>query len=757
MKFIKVYFILLAILFSKMVSAQSMLERYQKAEQFLPKNISKLTRNVSLRANPVEETSDFWYKLQSEKGEKYFYFDGEKIKTREAFDHIQLAESIQLETGKNISSDSLELQDLKFNLKVNTIEFKIDTIFYEVRLDDYSIEKINKKKPIKKNQSESPDKMWIAEVRDFNLFLINAETDEEFQLTSDGIKKYEYATSLSWYKMVDESVGEKYDPSIFVSWSNDSKKLVTYRLDRRKVGKLFLYQSLPDSGMRAKAWSYERALPGEDPITMEYYIFDVEQKTKVKVDLEPFADFTSSIYPTWFEDNKELYFARFQRGYKAIDLFKVNATTGEVDTLLTDKSETMVEYQTIKCKWLKDGSEFFWTSERDGWNQIYRYDKNGNLLNQVTKGEFVVNDILKIDEEKRLVYFIAGGKESAMDPYYKLLYAVNFDGDSTILLTKEKANHEVWIPEKGNYFIDSYSRVNCPTDHVVRSLEDGKIIYRLASASLDSLFATGWKYPEQFKVKARDGVTDIYGVIYYPTNFDTTKSYPVIDASYSGPQAVRTPKSFARGYNNYDRSIAELGFIVITIDGLGMAWRSKAFHDFSYKNLGDIGAEDHIGGIKQLAKTRPWMNLDRVGIYGHSAGGYDAARALLTHPEFYKVAVSSAGNHDHRIAKAWWPEQYMGMPDKHYDEQSNFNLAKNLKGKLLLVHGDMDNNVNTASSLRLAAELIKHNKDFKLLIIPNRNHGLADHPYFIRNRWDWFVEHLLEEEPQKEYEVKSYN
>ena len=756
MRLIKKALLIITILVAGSVSAQTMTECYQNAEQFLPKNISKLTRNVSFRANLVEGTSDFWYKLQSEKGEKYFYFDGKNIKSKEAFDHIQLAESIEHETGKSISPDSLKLQDLKFNLKVNTIEFKVDTVLYEVRLDDYSIAKIDKRKSVKKNQSESPDKKWIAEVRDFNLFLINIETGEEFQLTTDGIKKYEYATPLSWYKMVDESLGAEYDPTIYVSWSNDSKKLVTYRLDRRKVGKLFLYQSLPDSGMRAKVWSYERALPGEDPITREYYIFDVEQKTKTGVNFEPFANFTSSIFPKWFENSNELYFARFQRGYKAIDLFKVDATTGEVDTVLTDKLETMVEYQTIKCKWLNDGSEFFWTSERDGWNQIYRYDKNGNLLNQVTKGEFVVNDILKIDEEKRLVYFVAGGKEPDLDPYYKFLYAVNFDGDSIILLTTENADHEVWVPEKGDYFVDSYSRVDRPTDHVVRSLEDGKIIYRLASASLDSLFATGWKYPEQFKVKARDGVTNIYGVIYYPTHLDTAKSYPVIDATYSGPQAVRTPKSFSRGYNNYDRSIAELGFIVITIDGLGSAWRSKEFHDYSYKNLGDIGAEDHISGMKQLAETRPWMDLERVGIYGHSAGGYDAAHALLTHTEFYKVAVSSAGNHDHRIAKAWWPEQYMGMPGKHYDEQSNFNLAKNLEGKLLLVHGDMDNNVNTASSMRLAAELIKHNKDFELLIIPNRNHGLADHPYFIRKRWDWFVKHLLGEEPAKEYEIESY-
>ncbi len=531
---------------------------------------------------------------------------------------------------------------------------------------------------------------------------------------------------------------------------------MTYRLDRRKVGNLYLYQSLPDSGFRAKVWSYERALPGEDPITTEYFIFDVDSKSKVRVDVEPFADFLSSVFPNWFRNNNELYFSRFRRGYKAIDLYRVNAETGETYLILTDSSKTMVESQLINCKWLKDGSEFFWTSERDGWNHIYHYNGNGKLLNRVTTGEYVVHEIVKVDEKSKRLYFIAGGREPNIDPYYKFLYSVKFDGTDLTLLTKEPTNHEIWFPLAGDYFVDSYSDVTHPTIHVVRDINDGTIIYSLAEANIDALLAAGWKYPEPFKVKARDGVTDIYGAIYYPSTFNPSKKYAVLDNSYSGPQLVKTPKSFEEGYKNYDISFAELGFIVITIDGLGTAWRSKAFHDVSYQNLGDIGAEDHISGMNQLAKARSWMDLDRVGIYGHSAGGYDAAHAMFTHPEFYKAAVSSAGNHDHRIAKAWWPEQYMGMPGKHYDEQSNFNLAGNLQGKLLLIHGDMDNNVNTASSLRLAAKLIEANKDFELLIIPNRDHGLADHPYFIRKRWDWFVKNLTGEEPPKEYEIKLY-
>lgn len=741
---------------SGLLHAQTILDRYKKAEQFLPKNTAKLVKNSSIRFNEIEGTSNFWYKLQTETGEIYMLFDGKKMKPEEAFNHRRLSASISGIAGKLVLPDSLNLERLKFIPKENKMEFRYDTMQLVVNLEDYSIQKKEKEKRLPDNQSESPDKKWIVEVRDYNLYLKNKETGEETQLTSDGVEKYEYATELSWYHLVDVSEGDKYDPSIFVNWSSDSKKFMTYRLDRRKVGKLYLYQSLPKKGFRAKVWSYERALPGEDPITTEYYIFDIEKKSNVRVDVPPFADFLSSVFPNWFEDNRELYFARFRRGYKAIDLYRVNAETGETTKLLTDSSKTMVEYQMINCKWLKDGSEFFWTSERDGWNHIYRYDKNGKLLNQVTKGEFVVQEIFKVDEDNKLIYFIAGGKEPRVDPYYKMLYSAKFDGSDLKLLTGEPLNHDIWFPEKGDYFVDSYSDVKHSTKHVVRDNKDGKIVFNLAEANIDKLLATGWKYPEPFMVKARDGVTDIYGVIFYPSDFDPSKKYPVLDATYSGPQAVRTPKPFTGGFRNYDISFAELGFIVITIDGLGTAWRSKAFHDVSYMNLGDIGAPDHITGMKQLAESRPWMDLSRVGIYGHSAGGYDAAHAMLTHPDFYKAAVSSDGNHDHRIAKAWWPEQYMGLPGKHFDEQSNFNLAGNLEGKLLLIHGDMDNNVNTASSLRLAAKLIEANKDFELLIIPNRDHGLADHPYFIRKRWDWFVKNLAGEEPPKEYEIKSY-
>ena len=736
-------------------SAQTIQERYEQAEQFLPKNIRKLVKNIHVTPNWVDESSDFWFKKETDKGYEYRLFNSKKGNSSLAFDHQKIADILSELKEKKVSADSLALRDLKFVDNQKSISFSYKKQTVTVKLDNYSFEKTDKEE-LEKSQSKSADGKWMVEVKNYNLYLTNLETGQEKALTDDGIQKYEYATPVSWYRMVDISKGEKYDPSISVVWSPDSKKFVTFKIDRREIGELYLYQSLPDSGMRAKVWSYERALPGEDAHIYEYYIFDVEKGTKTKVDLPPFSTFLSSIWPQWLENNEEFYFANFSRGYKEISLYLADANSGKIIQLANNKSETMVEYQLTDCKWFDDQTKFTWASEQDGWNQLYLFNKEGEQIRQLTKGEFVVKSVEYIDEKSGTIYFTAKGVQTGHDPYYTYLCSVQADGSKFKVLTPEIADHNVKISPDGKYLVDNYSTIESKPVSVFRRLKDGRVIAKIVESGIDELLATGWRFPKAFKAKARDGETDIYGAIFYPSHFDPTKKYPVIDGTYSGPQAVRTAKSFGRAYRASDVSLAELGFIVITVDGLGSAWRSKEFHDYSYENLGDIGAKDHIAAIKQMAEKYPYIDAERVGIYGHSAGGYDAAHALLIHPEFYSVAVSSAGNHDHGMAKAWWPEQYMGMPGEHYKEQSNLTLAKNLEGHLLLVHGDMDNNVNPASSMRLAAELVKHNKDFELLLIPNRNHGLSDHPYFIRKRWDYFVENLLNEESPKEYQIDSY-
>ncbi|MBI9053703.1 MAG: DPP IV N-terminal domain-containing protein [Bacteroidales bacterium] len=740
--------------------AQGTYEDYQRAEKYLHFNVYNLVQNLYLNPNWIDKTNDFWYKTEIENGHQFKLVLSSKNEVKPAFDHQKLAKALETELDKTVNPDSLPFSKIKFKDKMKTVMFKVDTLNFKYDLKKNILSQYTpKKKDLKKNEYKSPDGKWIAFVKDYNLYLRDIKTEEEFQLTTDGVDLYDYATPIDWYKIVDESVGDTYDPGIYVEWSPDSKKFMAIKLDRRNRTKLLMYQSLPDSGMRAKVWSYERALPGENSIPFQnFYIFDVEKKSNVKVDIEPMENIWSGFAPAWTADSKTLYFAQMARYYKTIDLYFVNPETGKTTNPIHEDVKTMIEYQMVDCELVNKGEKIIWMSEQDGWSHLYLYDgKSGNLINQITKGEFVVRDIIYTNDKNEIVYFIASGKEKGRDPYYKHLYKINFDGSGMTLLTPEDAEHEIQFSPDYKYFIDNYSRVDLKPKSVLRRLSDGKLINELQEANIDKLLATGWKYPERFTVKARDGKTDIYGVLQYPSNFDSNKKYPIIDNSYSGPQAVNVPKSFRRGIWNDWTPLAEVGFIVMRIDGMGTAMRSKAFHDVSYMNLGDIGALDHITGIKQLAEKYSYIDTNKVGIFGHSAGGYDAAHAILTYPDFYKVAVAAAGNHDHRMAKAWWPEQYMGELGDHYNEQSNLTIAKNLKGKLMLAHGDMDNNVNPASTYRLAAELIKNNKDFELVITPNNNHGdLWENKYFIRRRMDFFVKHLWNIKPPKEFEFKEY-
>ena len=757
----KIYLISLLILaLTKISLSQGTSEDYQRAEKFLHFNIYNLVHNLNLNPNWINESSNFWFKTELENGHQFILVLADKNEVKQAFNHKKMAKALENELEKSINPDSLPFSKIKFKKDLKEILFKVDTLNFKYDitkniLSKYTPDKTN----LKKNESKSPDGKWIAFVKNYNLYIKNIKTKDEFQLTTDGVDHFDYGTPLSWYEIVDLSVGNKYDPEIYVEWSPDSKKFMAIKLDRRNAKNLYLYQSLPEEGMRAKVWSYERALPGENSIPLqEFYIFDIKEKTNVKIDLKPFEDIWSGFAPSWTKDGSKFYFAQMARYYKSIDLYFANPNTGKAENIIHEDANTMIEYQMVDCKLIKNSEKVIWMSERDGWSHLYLYDgETGKLINQITKGEFVVRDITFVDDKNNVVYFIAGGKEKNRDPYFKHLYKINFDGTGMTLLTPENAEHEIQLSADKKYFIDNFSRVDLKPKAVLRRLFDGKLIKELQEANIDKLLATGWKYPEQFIVKARDGKTDIYGILQYPSNFNPTKKYPIIDNSYSGPQAVNAPKSFRRGIWNDWTPLAEVGFIVMRIDGLGTAMRSKAFHDFSYMNLGDIGALDHISGIKQLAKKHSYIDTSKVGIFGHSAGGYDAAHALLTHPEFYKVGVAIAGNHDQRMAKAWWPEQYMGAPGNQYTDQSNLTLAKNLKGKLLLAHGDMDNNVNPACTYRLAAELVKHNKDFDLIITPNDNHGDAwGNKYLIRKRMDFFIKHLWDINPPKEFEFKKY-
>lgn len=759
-----IFGLLIFFLFGTDVLGQSVIKAdYQRAEQFLWSNAGDLVHRDNIDPHWAEDAPLFWYRVDTQRGKEFFLVDAEEGSKQPFFDQRELAQKLSEALDKQIAPYDLPFSDLDWNPDTNTFTFKQDDETWRVDLENLEVSAV-KQEQEKANWrdqrllSESPNGKWTVTRKNYNLWIKNNETAEKQQLTKDGTKQFFYGASQPWALKKQEGPVEKDRPPfrLNVSWSKDSKKMFAHKLDLRQARLMYLLQNVPENSFRAQVFSYYRALPGEDSVAKQVpYVFDIESKTRTRIQAGPYDDLISGSWH-WFGDGSEtLYMIMRERGYGSATLLRADAKTGAVDTVFTEVSDTYVDPGKSESEYLPETDEFLWLSEWDGWNHIYLYDLNtGKVKQQVTKGEFVVYDIKHIDKEKRKIYFTAGGREPNRDPYLEHLYSVNFDGSGLKLLTPENATHNIEFSPSYKFFVDTYSRIDKEPRTVLRKSSDGSVVLKLEEANIKKLLATGWQYPEPFKVKARDGETNIYGVVFRPTNFDPDKKYPVIDGTYSGPQAVRTPKSFGGGYRGSEQPLAELGFIVVTVDGLGTAGRSKAFQDYSWKNLGDIGSRDHIKAIKELAQQYSFMDTTRVGIYGHSAGGYDAARAILKHPDFYKVAVSSAGNHDHRVAKAFWPELYMDYPaGRHYEKQSNINLAENLQGHLLLAHGDMDDNVHPSETMRMADALIKAGKSFDMLIMPNEDHGMSGTDYFTVQRWNYFVEHLLGAQPLLHYKI----
>ncbi|TKJ35891.1 peptidase S9 [bacterium (candidate division B38) B3_B38] len=761
----------LCIILPSIAYAQGTKEDYERAEKFLPANIKKYAFKLRVEPHWIEDSDSFWYKNDTRDGKEFLFVDPVHNIRRPAFDHSKLAAALTLATGTEYPAKKLPFESFEFIDEGKAIQFEVEKTTWKCDLATYKCAKVERKER-RPDELPSPDGRWIAFVKNFNLYVRSADTGEEIQLSHDGEALYDYATPLpspDLEVMVKEGklVGKVRVAAI---WSPDSKKLLSHRIDQRNIGRFHLLQSVPpEGGLRPVLYSYAYPLPGDKVVPVaELVIFDVEKRAQVAVDSEPLPLLYygsplmgwSRAYNRiqWSEDSHRIYFPHIERGYKALKLRMTDAETGQAQTVVEERAATYMDsYVSWKVRIMNGGSEVIWFSERDGWGHLYLYDgKTGELKNQITKGQWVVREVLHVDEKGRWVYFTAGGREEGRDPYYRHLYRIKLDGSHLELLTPEDAEHEVTFSPTGRYFVDTYSRVNMAPVSVLRGSPDGGIVRELEKADLELLLAMGWWWPEPFRTKARDGKTDIYGALFRPSNFDPEKKYPVLDYIYGGPSSVQTPKALNDRGTLWDaQAIAELGFLVVTIDGLGMPYRSKAFHDVSYKNLGDAGIEDHIAALRQLATRYSYIDLSRVGIFGHSAGGYSSTHAILAYADFFKVAVSSAGNHDHRLDKAVWIEHYMGSEvEDHYREQANSTIAHQLKGKLLLVHGDLDQNVHPYSTIQLVDALIKANKDFDLLIFPNRNHSLGRDPYFIRKRWDYFVKHLLGVEPPKEYKIQ---
>ncbi|HBF34288.1 TPA: peptidase S9 [Candidatus Sumerlaeota bacterium] len=586
-------------------------------------------------------------------------------------------------------------------------------------------------RPPAPDEAKSPDGQWRAFFKDHNVYAQKIDTQEAFALSEDGTAEDAYSGDLFW--------------------SPDSKKLVALRTLRGDDHKVYYVESSPEKQIQPKLHAYNYLKAGDKIPLSKPQLFDLTTRKHIAVSDALFPNPWSISEVHWAKDSNRFFFLYNQRGHQILRVLAVDAASGAVQPIVDEQSKTFICYSgKLYLEYLDDSDEIIWMSERDGWNHLYLYDaKTGQVKNQISKGEWVVRSVEKIDAEKRQVYFYAGGVRPEQDPYYLHLCRANFDGTGMTVLTEGNGTHTIKYSPDRKFFVDCWSRVNNPPVSELRRTEDGKLVCQLEQADWSELLKTGWKAPEPFVAKGRDGSTDIYGVIYRPTNLDPAKKYPVLEYIYAGPHNSFVPKGFRTLQGQ--QAMTELGFIVVQIDGMGTSNRSKKFHDVCYKNLADSGFPDRILWMKAAAGKYPYMDLTRVGIYGGSAGGQNSTRALLDHNDFYKAAVSDCGCHDNRMDKIWWNEQWMGWPvGPEYAAQSNVVDAHKLQGKLMLCVGEADENVDPASTMQVVNALIKADKDFDLLVFPGKGHGACESPYGIRRRADFFVRNLIGVEPRHE-------
>jgi len=611
-------------------------------------------------------------------------------------------------------------------------------------------------------ESISPDGKKAAFIREYNLWMRDVASGRETQLTTDGVKDFGYATDNAGWIRSDRPV---------MVWSPDSRRIATFQQDDRHVGEMYLVTTKVGHP-ELQAWKYP--LPGDSVISMIHrVVIDVDAPRVTRLQMPPDAHRSTLCDHVvcrngegwadvqWYGDGSHVAFVSTSRDHKHEVLRVADATTGAVRDVLREDVATQYESGNGMANWrvLPGSNEAIWFSERDDWGQLYLYDlATGQLKTKITSGEGNVGQLRRVDEKTRTLYFVGNARERGRDPYFRHFYRIRMDGSGLTLLTPEDADHDISMAPSGQYFLDTYSRPDVPPVTVVRNL-DGKRLATLETADISRLTATGWKPPVPITVKARDGKTDLYGLMYVPTTLDRSKKYPIVNHIYPGPQTGSVGgRSFSPARGDA-QALAELGFIVVEIDGMGTPWRSKSFHDAYYGKMGDNTLPDQVAGMKELAQRFPYIDINRAGIYGHSGGGFAAADAMFRYPDFFKVGISEAGNHDQREYEDDWGERYHGLlvrnPDgsDNYAAEANQIYAKDLKGKLLLAHGTTDDNVPPYNTLLVVNELIRANKDFDLLLLPNRAHGFGNEAYMVRRRWDYFVKNLLGAEPPKEYQI----
>ncbi len=737
---------------------------YARAESFLGQHTSPLVFRASVR--PTWLGGDrFWYRNTIPEGTEFVRVDPASGTRELAFDHDRLAAAISEVVDPTYTANSLPLRNLALSDDGRFAEFEVQGMPMMCDLSMYACTEFtggSGEVEAPPYSMTSPDGSKAAFIREHNLWMKNLDNGEETQLTTDGIEDFGYATNnAGWIK----------SPRPVMLWSPDSKKIATFQHDARGVGMMYLVNTQVGHS-ELEAWRYP--LPQDSVIfRISRVIIHVDEPEPrvVRLQMSPdqhrgtTTDHVAARDGTfmdndWSADSQHLAFVSSSRDHKEAYLRVADAETGEVRDVMEEIVPTYFESGVGLVNWhaLFDSNEALWYSERSNWGHLYLYDlTTGELKNQITHGDWAVLQVRHIDRENRRLFFTAGGRDGS-DPYFHHFYRINFDGSDLKLLTPEDAHHSITMSPTGQYFIDSYSTPTTPPITVVRDT-DGNVVVELEEGDISQLVASGWKAPIPFTTKARDGETDLYGLMYTPSNFDPSKKYPVLNYLYPGPQSGSVGSRSFRAARSDKQAVAELGFVVVEVDAMGTPGRSKSFHDAYYGNMGDNGLPDQITTIEQLAERHPWMDIDRVGIWGHSGGGFASTGGILRYPDFYKVAVSSAGNHDNRNYEDDWGEKWHGLletyPDgtTNYDSQANHLLVDNLKGKLLIAHGTMDSNVPPSNTLLVVEALIKANKDFDMYMIPNAGHGFgAARTFWMRKRWDYFVEHLLGVDPPKEYE-----
>ena len=725
--------------------SQGTVEDYQRAFG-LNKQLSNKVFNANITPSWIGSTSSFWYISQNADGKTYLLVDAQKKTRKELFDHKKLALELSEATDKSINPRDLTLADLRVSHH-DTLHFAFDNHNWTYAVRGNQLEN---KGAIRRRGSQrywgsvdderrgrpanSPDKKYAAFTRDNNIWLRNILTDEEEQLTTDGTTDHYY--------------------SAYMSWSPNAERIAVMKVQAVETPLLQLLESSPNDQMRPKLHTRDYRRPG-DPLP---------QKTPVIIDIITGSVkiasselFNSQYWMRgfdWSADSKTALFEFNQRGHQAYRVLEISAETADIRAIIDETSTTFVNYGRYYNRKLTNGTEIIWMSERDNWNHLYLYDRNtGKVKNQITKGEWYVREVIHVDEKSREIIFSANGMVPNEDPYLVRYYRIRFDGSGLTCLTPERGMHRAWFSDNKKFLVDVYSNVDEAPTTVLRDATNGKIILALEKATTDELQKAGWIAPETFVAKGRDGKTDIWGIIHRPTNFDPTKKYPVIEYIYAGPGSHYTPKNFIT-FNHNMSALAELGFIVIQLDGMGTSFRSKSFEDVIHKNLKDAGFPDRIAWTRAAAEEYPYMDIERIGIFGASAGGQAAMWAVLFHPEHYKAAYGSCGCHDNRMDKIWWNEQWMGYPiGEEYAACSNVDNAHLLTRPLMLVVGEMDDNVDPASTYQVANALIKAKKDFELVTLPGVGHTMGGE-YGEHKRFDFFVKHLMNVNPPAWGDVK---